>query len=460
MGKLSTFKIVFSRNKDKYQPGDVVEGHVAIEIKDGIKVKGIYLECVGEASVGWSESQPTNSDKNRRNHIRYYKANETYFKYERELMKRTTERRGSISVGEGSYMYPFSFRLPPHIPSSFEGPLGHVRYWVTGTVEKNWGSDHVSRVDLTVTNPLDLNLEKDAPLLYERDSSNLQVSQTDSAEAILCCLCCRTGPITCVFSLDRAGYVPGEFIHVLGEIVNTSSRKIGSTSARLLMHSEYTAESKTKSHTECISEVKRGSIKPGGRDRWEGDALLVPTTPTSYLKGCSIINVSYWVELVVHPSGPAFNLKVPLKVIIGTIPMRKPGEPTPGPSGLMYPLKPHLAGFSALPRKSLPATAFCREHLPNVLNNYMTSLYFSLHTKHAHVAENPEEAAKTSPTLEFQGKRGEIRDSLSSNSKSNLIKTNGASGSSLPITSSQTSNHADHIMGRYGRSKRRVSSHQ
>ena len=40
MGKLSTFKIVFSKNKDKYRPGDVVEGHVAIEIKDGIKVKG------------------------------------------------------------------------------------------------------------------------------------------------------------------------------------------------------------------------------------------------------------------------------------------------------------------------------------------------------------------------------------------------------------------------------------
>ena len=40
MGKLSTFKIVFSKNKDKYRPGDVVEGHVAIEIKDGMKVKG------------------------------------------------------------------------------------------------------------------------------------------------------------------------------------------------------------------------------------------------------------------------------------------------------------------------------------------------------------------------------------------------------------------------------------
>ena len=71
-------------------------------------------------------------------------------------------------------------------------------------------------------------------------------------------------------------------------------------------HCEYTAESKTKSHTECISEVKRGSIKPGGRDRWEGDSLLVPDTPTSYLRGCSIINVSYWVE-VSNQSMPVGN---------------------------------------------------------------------------------------------------------------------------------------------------------
>ncbi|GFS23760.1 arrestin domain-containing protein 3 [Elysia marginata] len=433
MGKLSTFKIVFSKNKDKYRPCDVVEGHVAIEIKDGIKVKGIYLECVGEASVGWSESQPTTSEKNRRNHIRYYKANETYFRYERELMKRSTERRGSISVNEGSYMYPFSFRLPPHIPSSFEGPLGHVRYWVTGTVEKTWGSDHVSRVELRVTNPLDLNLERDAV-----------ISQTDSSEAILCCLCCRTGPITCVFSLDHAGYVPGEFIHILGEIVNTSTRKIGSTSARLLMHSEYTAESKTKSHTECISEVKRGSIKPGGRDRWEGDSLLVPDTPTSYLRGCSIINVSYWVELVVHPSGPAFNLKVPLKVILGTVPLRKPGEPSPGPSGLC-PLKPHLAGMSTLPRKSLPASAFCKQHLPNV-------------------PENPEESTKASPILDKYAIDREAgvdttREPALTNGSSNNHRTEIISSGVQTIQEPHV-HHADQIMGRYGRSKRRVSSHQ
>jgi len=40
---------------------------------------------------------------------------------------------------------------------------------------------------------------------------------------MLCCLCCKSGPITGVLRLDKSGYVPGEAIYLLGEVQNLSN---------------------------------------------------------------------------------------------------------------------------------------------------------------------------------------------------------------------------------------------
>ena len=62
-----------------------------------------------------------------------------------------------------------------------------------------------------------------------------QVAQQDSTEATLCCLCCKTGPVSCTFSLEKTGYAPGEDIRVKGEILNLSNRKVASSTAKLMM---------------------------------------------------------------------------------------------------------------------------------------------------------------------------------------------------------------------------------
>lgn len=66
-----------------------------------------------------------------------------------------------------------------------------------------------------------------------------QVSQSDERSSTLCCLCCTSAPISCTFCLDKTGYVPGESILVRGDIVNGSSRKIASSTARLMMVSTH-----------------------------------------------------------------------------------------------------------------------------------------------------------------------------------------------------------------------------
>ena len=60
-----------------------------------------------------------------------YSDHETYFSYEINVFN-------GPMLYPGIHSFPFSFTLPPNIPSSFESKYGHVRYQVRGKFfEKN-----------------------------------------------------------------------------------------------------------------------------------------------------------------------------------------------------------------------------------------------------------------------------------------------------------------------------------
>lgn len=52
---------------------------------------------------------------------------------------------------------------------------------------------------------------------------------------MLCCLCCKSGPIIAKLRLDKIGYAPGEVIPIDAEITNRSRRKIAGITATLQM---------------------------------------------------------------------------------------------------------------------------------------------------------------------------------------------------------------------------------
>ncbi len=57
----------------------------------------------------------------------------------------------------GQYQYPFQFLLPPTLPCSFEGGIGHVRYFLKATIDKAWAFDDTVKLPFTVIGTLDLN---------------------------------------------------------------------------------------------------------------------------------------------------------------------------------------------------------------------------------------------------------------------------------------------------------------
>ncbi|KAK3585315.1 hypothetical protein CHS0354_040264 [Potamilus streckersoni] len=87
--------------------------------------------------------------------IRHYSATEKYMEQAVLLYGKGNKETCYLPVGRHSY--PFQFQLPSVIPSSFEGDHGYIRFWVKGTIEKNWRTYHVTKLPFTVISPLDLN---------------------------------------------------------------------------------------------------------------------------------------------------------------------------------------------------------------------------------------------------------------------------------------------------------------
>ncbi|KAK6180227.1 hypothetical protein SNE40_012419 [Patella caerulea] len=357
MGKLNIFEITFANQQEVFYGGQIIQGHVTVELKDEIKMRGIRLHFEGGARVHWTEQ--TNSV------TRSYSSSETYFNHTLVLFGNGPEQKEEDPVLKaGRYTYPFSFQLPTGIPSSYEGFSGRVRYSVAGVINRPWKFDHTTRRAFTVVDPLDLNLE---PMATKGASAN--------DEKTLCCLCCKSGPISCMFKLNRLGYVPGEVIPITGEINNGSRRKMTSSFADIRMTVQYHATIKTRTRWNSVSKISHGAIEPGDSDMWNGDHLPIPPLPPSGLRGCRIIDIKYSAVLNVDPSGLGLDLVVPIDILIGSIPLHAVAQqygPPPPLSGTSIPMQPSAPSNMGLPPPSYAESAFGKVNIREESDNEHT----------------------------------------------------------------------------------------
>ena len=112
--------------------------------------------------------------------------------------------------------------LPPNIPSSFErshaAGQGSVRYYVKANIVRDWKWDYKVKEHIMVNGICDLNLLPTAKL-----EGNV------TGQKNLCCLCCKSGPITASLHTNRTGYVGGELVQFTAEVENLASREMDTT---------------------------------------------------------------------------------------------------------------------------------------------------------------------------------------------------------------------------------------
>ncbi|XP_056022792.1 arrestin domain-containing protein 3-like [Ostrea edulis] len=334
MGKLRSFQINLDNAQGIFWSGQTVSGRATVDLESEMKMREIRLAFEGKAYVHWSERH--GSGKHRR--TVHYRATEYYFNNVVIVFGKGLGGGDEQILHPGQHAFPFSFVLPPSLPSSFEGGIGHVRYTIKGTIDRPWRFDDHTVLAFTVLSALDLNQQ---PLATHGAEA------TDSKN--LCCLCCKSGPITGTIKVNRIGYVPGESLYFEASAQNMSNRVCG-MSAALEMITTFHATSKSRSVPQDINIIQHQDLKPGDSDVWGGERFIVPPLPPSYLAGCNIIDIRYILKLVIDPSGPAFDLSVPVEIIIGTIPLQSAVQ--------QYQQTLSAAQPSAPPQVAMPAPSY------------------------------------------------------------------------------------------------------
>lgn len=327
MGKLETFEIIFTHPQAVFFAGQVVSGSVHVVASEPLNMRGMSMKIFGKGKVHWSVA----SGKTRK----HYRAEEIYCDCKIDLLNPESAAQESLTLPAGSFKYPFQMALPSTLPSSFEGKHGYVRYLAEAKIDRPWKFDHELKTAFTVLSILDLNLEQS----YLRDSYRM------TQDKDVGCCCCISGVVDATVDINRRCFVPGETIYMNVKITNNSNSQIPNCSAVLDQNIQFLAQSTnffssgqyhSKIRNETIARVDLSSVAGGSTADWNNIPLIVPSIPPSRLVGCQIINITYILTVDINTDYTDF--KLPVEIIIGTVPLR--GQYQPSPVAITQPTAP------------------------------------------------------------------------------------------------------------------------
>lgn len=331
---LNDLKIIFDNSQNAFFSGQTVSGRLVVQLDAPEYLHSVLVKIRGEANCSWNETRTIRRNGNDEVETTTYKDNDLYFENHVTLFGGS----GNTEVlPAGSHFFQFSMLLPDHLPASFEGKYGHIRYAVKGILHRPWQYDNEVMAVFMVMPKLDLNLD---PL----NRVPVQLEETK----YFCCCCCRSGPLSYMAYLPAKGYVPGQDIPVTIEIENGSDVKVREVTCELLKIVSYhcTSPRGSKEESMVVAELKfQGPVAGHESKTWSAN-MRIPSVPASMLQSCSIIDITYKLIMKAVLKGLHADLVHRISIIIGTVPLSQstcPQQALPPPSAPPAPGAPVAA---------------------------------------------------------------------------------------------------------------------
>nr|XP_014342090.1 PREDICTED: arrestin domain-containing protein 1 isoform X2 [Latimeria chalumnae] len=213
----------------------------------------------------------------------------------------TLADKGSLPTGE--HNFPFQFILPVTAPTSFEGRFGKIFYQIRATIETpRFCKNYKAQKGFYILNLLNLN---EIPEIEQPNT----VSTTKKFKYMLV----KSGSLMLTVTSNLKGYTPGQVIQLQTDIHNKSGKDTGSILASLIMKAVYKSKNSVYD-LRRIAEVEGSSVKAWKRAEWR-EQIIVPPLPQSFLHGCSLIDIDYFIKVSLRTP----DVSVTLPLYIGNI---------------------------------------------------------------------------------------------------------------------------------------------
>lgn len=257
------------------------------------------------------------------------------FEGEENYLETITYLRGHdhsdpVELPPGVHTFQAMCVLPTHLPTSFEGSVGHIRYFAKVVIDRPWKFDHTFKRAFTVIRQYDLNYESSLRLPVELHRVHT-----------LCCFPCRSGPFKWTVKLPVGGFAPGQRIPIHMDIVNHSGTTVKFFRLRLrrivLFHAT-NPKAKTRREKEEVMNYKLQEKAVDYGDTHVEHALDIPAIPPTNIMNSAVVQVTYELKVSAVTAGLHDDIEMKIPIVIGTVPLYpiplNQGQMSPGDSGM------------------------------------------------------------------------------------------------------------------------------
>jgi len=311
--EVKRFDISFKDPMASYKAGDVVCGNVMLDLGQDLKMKAVKFNLQGVSRVSWDEKR--SYSKGAGGNLDHKKVD--IYLDENCILLSCVENN---ILKAGTYNWPFTIRLPPYLPASFDSQYGKVQYWAKAVLDQPWKKDTEIQKAFNIIGILDLNTEKDA-----------RMAISNNGEVMAGRLCLKSGPIEAELCLQQRGFSNGENISFSAKFSNHSKNALRDVYIQVMQQVDCCIEKKHKRKERLLKGITWRDVQAGEKDVvWEDVIKGIPAVVPSRLgAGCKNIGLKYVVMLGGRPSSSGVHLEVPVEVIMGTVPFRNEERGSP-----------------------------------------------------------------------------------------------------------------------------------
>ncbi|PRP89555.1 hypothetical protein PROFUN_00819 [Planoprotostelium fungivorum] len=269
---LPKITILFHDATDTFQAGQLISGIVVTRFTKEKKAKSLRLFLNGRAHSKWTyiSGLTTNDDTK---HSKIYEENQIL--------------SDEQTLPPGEHHYPFTLRLRPDLPSSFETTHGYIRYTFIAKLKRQWKSVKVSK-DITVV----------AAVGHSVRSSSLSVvdHQKKPWHQLL-----HSGGVDVRLDLVRDYVCRGEYLDGSVSVDNKSSSKVKKMELSIIQRITHTVEGGTKEKKKTVHvsneldqvKVKKRTSNFQRRFMLQTPSHLIPNIAPHH---CKILQLELWTS--------------------------------------------------------------------------------------------------------------------------------------------------------------------